>query len=196
MNSRHFPAMQCLQGFSTSNMAAIIVKAEKPMVFKFKEDGEHFMIGSHVGHSMKLLKGALYKRFPMIWRRSVTSEERQLLSTIGIFYSNLSNANIMLVKAKEVDDILKGNIQAYSPCSSPKRSPGRPQKTALYKPTLSTSKSFLILPSVSPSPDPSSAIHLTAIGNLTISRNPKRNTIERKRRRNSIMPISLRYVLR
>ncbi len=124
MNSRHFPAIQCLQGFSTSNMAAIIVKAEKPMVFKFKEDGEHFMIGSHVGHSMKLLKGALYKRFPMIWRRSVTSEERQLLSTIGIFYSNLSNANIMLVKAKEVDDILKGNIQAYSPCSSPKRSPG------------------------------------------------------------------------
>ena len=154
------------------------------------------MIGSHVGHSMNLLKGALYKRFPSLWRRSVTSEERQLLATIGISYSNLSNANIMLVKATEIDDIFKGNIQPYSPCSSPKRSPSRPQKAAFYKSTLSTSKlSFSTPPSIlSPSVDPSSAIHLTAVGSLTTSTNPKGNTVERKRRRNIIMPAS-RYVL-
>jgi hypothetical protein len=173
-------------------MAAMIVKAEKPMVFKFEEDGEHFMIGSHVGHSINLLKGALYKRFPSLWRRCVTNEERQLLATIGISYTNLSNANIMLVKAKEIDDILKGKVQPYSPCSSPKRSPGRPQKTTFYKASVPASKSFPTPPSVSCSVDPSSAIHLTAVGNLTTSTNPRRNTFERKRRRNIVMP--LRYV--
>ena len=164
------------------------------MVFKFEEDGEPFMIGSQVGRSMNLLKGALYKRFPNLWRRCVTSEERQLLNTIGISYNNLSNANIMLVKEKEIDDILKGNAHAYSPCSSPKRSPGRPQRATFYKPTVS---SFLsqTQPSVSPSADHSSAIHLTAVGSLTTSLNPKGNTVERKLRRIKIMPHSiLRYV--
>ncbi|CAB4020467.1 Hypothetical predicted protein [Paramuricea clavata] len=169
-------------------MAATIVKGEKPMVFKFEEDGEHFMIGSQVGRSMNLLKGALYKRFPSLWRRCVTSEERQLLNTIGISYNNLSNTNIMLVKEKEIDDILKGNAHAYSPCSSPKRSPGRPQtqRATFYKPTVS---SLLSQPSVSPSADHSSAIHLTAVGSLTTSLNPKGNTVERKLRRIKIMPI-------
>ena len=165
------------------------MKAGKPLVFKFEEDGEHFMIGSQVGHSMKLLKGALYKRFPSLWRRCVTNEERQLLATIGISYSNLSNANIMLVKAKEVDDILKGNVQPYSPCSSPKRSPGRPQRAVFYKPNLSTSKSFSPQQNISPSEHHSSAIHFTAVGTLTTSTNPRGNTFERKRRRNKIVPI-------
>lgn len=164
-------------------MAAIIVKAEKPVVFKFGEEGEHYMIGSQVGHSIKLLKGALYKRFPSLWRRCISNEERQLLSAIGISYSNLSNANIMLVKAKEVDDILQGNAQPYSPCSSPKRSPARPQKTAFYKPL------FLNQPHAFPIADNSSAIHLTAVGNLTTSFNVKGNTVERKLRRHKIMPI-------
>ena len=176
------------------NMAASIVKAEKPMVFKFEEDGEQFMIGSQVGHSMKLFKGALYKRFPSLWRRCVTNEERQLLATIGITYSNLSNANIMLVKAKEIEDILKGNVQPYSPCSSPKRSPSRSQKAIFYRPGLTLSRGLPLEQGVSPSSDQSSAIHLTTVGNLTPSTNPKRNTIERKRRRNIIMPI-LRLVL-
>jgi hypothetical protein len=32
------------------------------------------MIGSQVGHSINLLKGAIYKRFPPLWRRSITFE--------------------------------------------------------------------------------------------------------------------------
>ena len=171
-------------------MAAVIVRAERPVVFKFGEEGEHYMIGSQVGHSMKLLKGALYKRFPSLWRRCVTSEERQLLSKVGISYSNLSNANIMLVKEKEVNDILKGDVQAYSPCSSPRRSPANFQKTVFYKPNLATAKSAFNQPSVSSSADHSSAIHLSAVGNLTTSSNPKGNTVERKQRRQKIMPHS------
>lgn len=167
-------------------MAATIVKAEKPVVFKFEEDGEHFMIGSQVGHSMKLIKGALYKRYPFLWRRCVTSEERQLLTTIGISYSNLSNANIMLVKEKEVNDILKGNVQSYSPCSSPKRPPGPQQRAVFYKPLLA-SKSLTAQPSVLQTTG--AAIHLSAVGCLTTSKNPKRNTFQRKIRRHKIIPL-------
>lgn len=171
-------------------MAAALVKATNPVVFKFEEDGERYMIGSQVGHSMKLLKGALYKRFPRLWRRCVTAEERQLLAGIGISYSNLSNANIMLVKEKEVNDILVGNTQAlYSSCSSPKASPGRPRKAALYKPTMSSFLSQQNSLSSADGADHSSAIHLTAVGNLTNSINPKRNTDERRRRRQKIIPI-------
>ena len=170
-------------------MAATIVKPGKPLVFKFEEDGEHYMIGSQVGHSMKLIKGALYKRFPSLWRRCVTNEERKLLTNIGISYSNLSNASIILLKAKEVDDILKGNVQPYSPCSSPKKSPAR-QPKVFYKPiNLSTLKGFLPKENFSPSEHLPTAIHFSAVGTLTTSTNPKGNTAERKRRRNEIMPI-------
>ena len=54
---------------------------------------------------MKLVKGSLYKRYPSLWRRYVTTEERELLSSINITCSNQS----MLVKANEIDDIAVDN---------------------------------------------------------------------------------------
>ena len=82
---------------------AKIIKSEAPVVFRLKEDGDYLMIGSQVGKSMNLTNGALYKRFPSLWRCYVTAEERDLLQGIGISCSNQS----MLVKANEIDDILK-----------------------------------------------------------------------------------------
>lgn len=61
------------------------------------------MIGSQVGNSMNLVKGALYKRFPSLWRRYVTTEERELLLSMCVSCSNQS----MLVKANEIEVILK-----------------------------------------------------------------------------------------
>lgn len=177
--------------FFPFKMAAKLVKAEKPVMFQLEKDGEKLMIGSQVGHSLSLVKGALYKKFPSLWRRCVTSEERQRLSTIGISYSNLSNANIMLVKAAEVDDLLKGNydnfrIRPYSPNSSPKtpsRLPPKPfnRPYSIY-PSLAALRNYQIQPSES------SAIHLTAVAHLTTSQNPRRNTAERNLRRKRILP--------
>ena len=82
---------------------AKIIKSEAPVVFRLTEDGDYLMIGSQVGKSMNLTKGTLYKRFPSLWRCYVTAEERELLQGIGISCSNQS----MLVKANEIDDILK-----------------------------------------------------------------------------------------
>ena len=37
------------------------IRSEVPVVYQLQEDGDHFMIGSQVGISMNLVKGALYK---------------------------------------------------------------------------------------------------------------------------------------
>lgn len=179
----------CFVSFSFK-MAAKLIKGEKPVVFQLEENGERLMIGSQVGHSLSLVKGALYKKFPSLWRRCVTSEERQLLSSIGISYSNLSNANIMLVKATEVEDLLKGNvdnlrIRTYSPNSSPK-TPSRLAQKALNRPYPSpvAFRNLQIQPSAE-----SSAIHLSGVAHLTTSPNPKiRNLAERNLRRKRILP--------
>ena len=43
-----------------------VIKSKAPVVFRLQKDGGHFMIGSQVGNSMNLVKGALYKRFPSL----------------------------------------------------------------------------------------------------------------------------------
>lgn len=169
-------------------MTAKLVKPTKPVVFQLEEGGECLMIGSQVGHSLSLVKGALYKKYPSLWRRCVTSEERQLLSTIGITYSNLSNANIMLVKATEVEDLLKGKgeklrIRPYSPSSSPKAVSRLAPKTVNKPYPLTAARSLQI------QAQECSAIHLGMVGNLTVLRNPGGNTAGRDERRKRILPL-------
>ena len=84
-----------------------VIRSEVPVVFQLQEDEDHFMIGSQVGNSMNLVKGALYKRYPSLWLRYVTTEECELLSSMNITCSNQS----MLVKANEIDDIAVDNFQ-------------------------------------------------------------------------------------
>ena len=71
------------------------------------------MIGSEVGHHMGLLKGALYKKFPSLWRRTPTIEERRILLSLNVGYNSMSNSNIMLVKAAEVEHVFKGKGEKY-----------------------------------------------------------------------------------
>ena len=86
-------------------MMAKIIKSEVPVVFRLQEDGDQLMIGSQVGNSMNLVKGELYKRFPSLWRRYVTAEERELLLSLGVSCSNQS----MLVKANEIEVVMKNS---------------------------------------------------------------------------------------
>lgn len=71
------------------------------------------MIGSEVGHYLNLQKGALYKKFPSLWRRTPTLEERKVLLSLDNGYNSLSNSNIMLVRAQEVEEILEGAGTKY-----------------------------------------------------------------------------------
>lgn len=56
---------------------------EKPIVFKFEDDDEYYMIGSEVGNYLKLFRGALYKKYPGLQRRNLTNEERRKLVEMG-----------------------------------------------------------------------------------------------------------------
>lgn len=84
------------------------VKSRNPAVFQLKQGGEFYMIGSEVGHQMGLMKGALYKKFPSLWRRAPTLEERKILLSLNVGYNSMSNSNIMLVKESEVEKVFKG----------------------------------------------------------------------------------------
>lgn len=89
------------------------VKSRKPAIFQLKEGGEFYMIGSEVGHQMGLMKGALYKKFPSLWRRPPTIEERKVLLSLNVGYHSMSNSNIMLVKAAEVEKVTLGVGEKY-----------------------------------------------------------------------------------
>ncbi|XP_029193225.2 SWI/SNF-related matrix-associated actin-dependent regulator of chromatin subfamily B member 1-A-like isoform X1 [Acropora millepora] len=84
------------------------VKSRNPAIFQLKEGGEFYMIGSEVGHRMGLMKGALYKKFPSLWRRAPTIEERKILLSLNVGYNSLSNSNIMLVKEAEIEKVVQG----------------------------------------------------------------------------------------
>ena len=106
---------------------AKVIRSEVPVVFQLQEDGDHFMIGSQVGNSMNLVKGALYKRFPSLWRRYVTTEERELLSSMNITCSNQS----MLVKANEIDDIAVDNGSTIDEAGSERETEGEEEPSSL-----------------------------------------------------------------
>lgn len=86
---------------------------KKPGNFQLEKGGSFYMIGSEVGHYLNLQKGALYKKFPSLWRRTPTLEERKVLLSLDNGYNSLSNSNIMLVRAEEVEEILEGAGTKY-----------------------------------------------------------------------------------
>ena len=71
------------------------------------------MLGSEVGNYLRLFRGDLYKRYPGIWKRKMTPEERRHCSEqIGYSYNNIST-NVQIVKVSEVEDILSMNGEKY-----------------------------------------------------------------------------------
>ena len=103
------------------------IRSEVPVVFQLQEDRDHFMIASQVGNSMNLVKGALYKRYLSLWRRYVTTEERELLSSMNITCNNQS----MLVKANEIDDIAVDNGSTIDEADSERETEGEDESSSL-----------------------------------------------------------------
>lgn len=84
----------------------------KPKCFKL-EDGEEYMLGSEVGNYLRLFRGDLYKKYPSLYRRKMTAEERRIASEqIGYSHCNISS-NVMMVKVSEVEELLSGSEAKY-----------------------------------------------------------------------------------
>ncbi|KAL8566403.1 SWI SNF, matrix associated, actin dependent regulator of chromatin, subfamily b, member 1 [Nucella lapillus] len=89
---------------------------ERPKPFTFEDGGEKFYIGSEVGTYLRMFRGSLYKKYPSMWRRLISLDERKTLNTMGFGMHSLA-ANITLLRAAEVDEILDGNDDKYKAVS-------------------------------------------------------------------------------
>ena len=85
---------------------------EKPLVFKFDNDDTEYMIGSEVGNYLRLFRGALYKRFPGLTRRTLTNDERRKLLEMG-HSQHVTASSISLLLAREVEELLFGNEEKF-----------------------------------------------------------------------------------
>jgi len=89
-----------------------------PFLFQFDENTpeDSYYIGSEVGAYLRLFRGTLYKKYPSLWRRAITHEERRRLINMGCSETMLPS-NIILVKESEVTDLLTGNEDKYKAVS-------------------------------------------------------------------------------
>ena len=65
-----------------------------------------------VGNYLRLFRGTLYKKYPSLWRRMITLEERKWLIELGCSESSLPT-NLTLLRANEVDEVLNGDDEKY-----------------------------------------------------------------------------------
>ncbi|XP_071479899.1 SWI/SNF-related matrix-associated actin-dependent regulator of chromatin subfamily B member 1-like [Diadema setosum] len=87
---------------------------KKPDVFTFEEGGEGYMIGSEVGNYLRLFRGSLYKKYPSLWRKMASMEERKSIVEQGERFGQHGLAtNVTLLRAREVEEVLEGNEEKY-----------------------------------------------------------------------------------
>ncbi|CAH1230661.1 SWI/SNF-related matrix-associated actin-dependent regulator of chromatin subfamily B member 1-like isoform X1 [Branchiostoma lanceolatum] len=104
---------------------------QKPASFSLEDGGEKYMIGSEVGNYLRMFRGSLYKKYPSLWRRLATIDERKRIAEVltqaqleqgakvGVGDSGHTSlaTNITLLRALEVEDILEGNDEKYKAVS-------------------------------------------------------------------------------
>ncbi|VDL67201.1 unnamed protein product [Nippostrongylus brasiliensis] len=82
----------------------------RPQSFAMDDSGERYYIGSEIGAYLRLHRGTLYKKYPVLWRKVATLEDKEKLRQIA-----LSQA---LVKAHEIDELLAGQEEKYRAAGS------------------------------------------------------------------------------
>lgn len=59
-----------------------------------------------------MFRGSLYKKYPSLWRRLATLEERKQIVQLGLGHNSIAT-NVTLLKSHEVDEILEGKDEKY-----------------------------------------------------------------------------------
>ncbi|XP_023239896.1 SWI/SNF-related matrix-associated actin-dependent regulator of chromatin subfamily B member 1-A-like isoform X2 [Centruroides sculpturatus] len=98
-----------------------------------------------VGNYLRMFRGSLYKRYPSLWRRLVTVDERKKIASLGLGPHSLAT-NITLLKATEVDEIFDGKDEKYRAVSintEPPLSRETKNKRSTWLPTLPNSSHHL-----------------------------------------------------
>lgn len=61
---------------------------------------------------MRLFRGSLYKKYPGMYRRTITNDERKRLIDLGLSQHVLASS-VSLLRSIEVEDIIEGNDDKY-----------------------------------------------------------------------------------
>lgn len=80
---------------------------------------------------MRLFRGSLYKKYPGMYRRSITNEERRKLVELGLSQHVLASS-ISLLRASEVEDIIEGNDEKYKAVSVHTSEPPLPREGIFF----------------------------------------------------------------
>ncbi|KAI3409822.1 Heat shock 70 kDa protein A [Globodera pallida] len=72
----------------------------KPESFML-DDGERYYVGADVGQYLKYHRRTLYKRYPQLWKRMASVDEKKKIHELGCPTSYI-NSKSMLVRANEV----------------------------------------------------------------------------------------------
>lgn len=133
---------------------ALRTYGDKPISFQVEENGEYYCIGSEVGNYLRLFRGSLYKRYPGMYRRSITNDERKKLVELGLSQHVLASS-VSLLRASEVEDIIEGNDEKYKAVSVHSTEPpapreGKTKKSMSWVPSLPNSSHLDAVPQATP----------------------------------------------
>ncbi|KAJ8384910.1 hypothetical protein AAFF_G00197180 [Aldrovandia affinis] len=135
--------------FVTAKMALSKTFGQKPVKFQLEQDGDFYMIGSEVGNYLRMFRGSLYKRYPSLWRRLASVEERKKIvaSSHDHGYTTLATS-VTLLKASEVEEIFEGNDEKYKAVSISTEPPAylreqKAKRNSQWVPTLPNSSHHL-----------------------------------------------------
>lgn len=133
---------------------AIRTFGDKPISFQLEENGEFYCVGSEVGNYLRLFRGSLYKRYPGMYRRTITNEERKKLIDIGLSQHVLASS-VSLLRSSEVEDIIDGNDEKYKAVSVHTSDPplpreGKAKKSIQWVPSLPNSSHLDAVPQATP----------------------------------------------
>jgi len=133
---------------------ALRTYGDKPISFQVEENGEYYCIGSEVGNYLRLFRGSLYKKYPGMYRRSITNDERKKLVELGLSQHVLASS-VSLLRASEVEDIIDGNDEKYKAVSVHSSEPpipreGKSKKSMPWVPSLPNSSHLDAVPQATP----------------------------------------------
>lgn len=87
MHCRHYNA----------SISAMSNKTYGPRPKPFTLNGEQYYIGSEIGNYLMCYKGTLYKRYPQMWKRVASLEEKRQIQEMGATQA-YAMSTIMLLK--------------------------------------------------------------------------------------------------
>lgn len=134
---------------------AVRTYGDKPISFQIEENGDFYCIGSEVGNYLRMFRDSLYKKYPGMFRRTISNEERKrLLDTAGI-NSHCLASSVTLLKVTEVEEILQGNDEKYKAVSIHTSEPlvqrePKTKKAAPWAPSLPNSSHLDAVPQATP----------------------------------------------